>query len=254
MKGLTFSHNKKTIFKDFSIYLPEQEITCILGNSGVGKTTLLKLLANILKADRGNIEGNQKIVSYLFQEPRLLPWKTVYENVEYVLLNKFSKKVRKDRVLDILEQVGLLTDKDAFPHELSGGMRQRVAIARAFVIKPDILLLDEPLQGLDLVKKQEIQQLLMMLWEKHQPTVVYVTHDIEEAIAVGHQIFIFNGQPVFVQFQCFVHTPINERQDVVHKQYLKAVRAHLMLQMKMASGNIMKQNNRNGKTKVQIAK
>ncbi|WP_281243176.1 ABC transporter ATP-binding protein [Anaerobacillus alkalidiazotrophicus] len=236
---MTFAHNKKTIFKDFSIYLPEHEITCILGNSGVGKTTLLKLLANIHQTYAGRIEGNQKQLSYLFQEPRLLPWKTVFENVEYVLLNKFSKSDRNKRIVDILDQVGLLNEKDAFPHELSGGMRQRVAIARAFVVNPDILLLDEPLQGLDIVKKQEIQQLLLNLWGKHQPTVVYVTHDIEEAIRAGHQIFIFNGQPVFVQFQCFVHTPIIKRNELSHQHYLQAVRTHLMLQMKMANENKM---------------
>lgn len=229
------------IFKDFSIYIPDQEITCILGNSGVGKTTLLKLIATIHQQDSGTIVGNHKQVSYLFQEPRLLPWKTIFENVEYVLLHKLSKRERHEKVHDILEQVGLLHDKDAFPHELSGGMKQRVAIARAFVVKPDILLLDEPLQGLDIVKKQEIHRLLLTLWEKHQPTVVYVTHDIEEAIATGHQIFIFNGQPVFVQFQCFVHTPLQERQEEWHQQYLQAVRTHLMLQMKMVNGALMKE-------------
>ncbi|SDZ30888.1 NitT/TauT family transport system ATP-binding protein [Evansella caseinilytica] len=235
INGITFSHGKKPIFNDFSIYLPEKEITCILGNSGVGKTTLLKLIARIYQVENGTIEGNQKRVSYLFQEPRLLPWKTVFENVEYVLLNKLSKAEREERITDILEQVGLTAEKHSFPHELSGGMKQRAAIARAFVGKPDILLLDEPLQGLDVVKKMEIHELLLTLWDRYQPTVVYVTHDVAEAIAVGQQILVFHGRPVAVQCQCFVHTPLPKRNAEDEQAYLKGISEHLLLQMKLAN-------------------
>ncbi|MGO4887332.1 ABC transporter ATP-binding protein [Anaerobacillus sp. MEB173] len=231
--GITFAHDKKVVFKDFSLYIPEGEITCILGSSGVGKTTLLQMVAGIKKPQQGEIITTDNQVSYIFQEPRLLPWKTVLENVEFVLLDKLEKANRKKVAEEMLERVGLADCLHLFPHELSGGMRQRVSIARAFVVRPDILLLDEPLQGLDVMKRQEIQDLLVSLWETYQPTVLYITHDVEDALAVSHQILVFAGQPVNVTCSCFVDKPIKERSH--YQSHMDALRTHLMLQMKMSN-------------------
>lgn len=233
IRNLTFAHGDKVIFKDFSIYIPEGEITCILGSSGVGKTTLLQMIAGIKKPQFGEIIKNSNQVSYIFQEPRLLPWKTVIENVEFVLLDKMDKGKRRVIAKEMLERVGLGDSLHRFPHELSGGMRQRVSIARAFVIKPEILLLDEPLQGLDVIKRQEIQDLLVSLWETYKPTVVYITHDVEDALAVAYQIIVFAGQPVNVLCHTFIDQPIKERSS--SPTYMDAFRTHLMLQMKKST-------------------
>lgn len=233
IRNLNYAHDDNVIFQDFSVHIPDGKITCILGSSGVGKTTLLQLVAGILKPQGESITTGTNKFSYLFQEPRLLPWKTVQENVEFVLLDQMDKEKRSKLAQEMLEQVGLKEVLDAFPHELSGGMRQRVAIARAFVKHPDILLLDEPLQGLDPVKRQEIQQLLISLWEKQRPTVLYITHDLEDALDVGHQILLFTGRPVRVSYQKMIDIDITDR--IQQRDYIDCIRTDMMIQMNIAN-------------------
>ena len=173
IKNLCKRYQDKVVLKDFSLDIKPRTITCITGESGCGKTTLLNLIAGIIRPDSGTIELEGK-VSYLFQEPRLLPWRTALENVALAL--KDEKKAR-----EILELVGLKDSLDKYPSELSGGMRQRVAMARVFSYPSSIILMDEPFQNLDVKLKNNLLQLFLKLWEQEQKTVLWVTHDITEA-------------------------------------------------------------------------
>jgi NitT/TauT family transport system ATP-binding protein len=173
------------------------EITCILGPSGVGKTTLFNVISGLTDYDGGEITGiENRNISYLFQEPRLLPWLTVYENIDIVLKNIYPEKKRNEVITHYLEMVGLIEYIDNKPEELSGGMKQRLAIARTFAYPSSLLLMDEPFQGLDVKLKNDIIESFLKLWEKDKRTVLFITHDIEEALKVSDQIYIIQDNPV----------------------------------------------------------
>ena len=185
---------------DFSI--SEQEFVCIVGPSGCGKTTLLKIIAGLLKPTTGQIVYNDHIdddhplSAMVFQDQGLFPWMTVLDNVAFGLeMRGVTKSVRTDQAKDFISRVGLGSFVHSYPYELSGGMRQRVAILRAFLTNPQILLMDEPFGGLDSQTRLVMQEELLRIWKDHPKTVVYVTHDIEEAILLGDRILVLSGRP-----------------------------------------------------------
>ena len=180
------------VFRDFSLSLPERKISCILGPSGCGKTTLLNMIGGITTQDKGTIDfSNQQIISYIFQEPRLLPWKTVRENIEFVVKDLYDKDPLKN-IDQYIKMVGLDAFKDYYPSALSGGMKQRVSIARAFIYPSDIILMDEPLKTLDPRLKLNLMKIFLRIWQYDKRTVVFVTHDVDEALILGEKIFIFS--------------------------------------------------------------
>lgn len=184
------------VFRDFSLSLPERKISCILGPSGCGKTTLLNMIGGITTQDKGTIDlSNQQIISYIFQEPRLLPWKTVRENIEFVVKDLYNKDPLKN-IDQYIKMVGLDAFKDYYPSALSGGMKQRVSIARAFIYPSDIILMDEPLKTLDPRLKLNLMKIFLRIWQYDKRTVVFVTHDVDEALILGEKIFIFSNPPV----------------------------------------------------------
>lgn len=191
------SYGPLKIFDDFSIHFKTNRINCILGPSGCGKTTLLNIIAGLALPDSGSIEGiNRNRISYVFQEPRLLPWKTVRKNIEFTI----KERIPGEEVPELVEKYIKLVELDGYgnyyPAQLSGGMRQRVSLARAFSFPSDIILMDEPFKGLDYKLKQSLQNSFLDLWEQDKRTVIYVTHDIEEATELGQEIFIFSKHPV----------------------------------------------------------
>lgn len=198
IKDLTFSYGGNKIFDNFSVDIPQDQICTIVGGSGCGKSTFLKLIASLLERDDGEIifESNEKgPVSYLFQEPRLLSNENVFTNVELVLRSSIQDvKIRKERVLHYLNRVGLFEDRTKFPSELSGGMKQRVAIARAFAYPSKLILMDEPMQGLDIKSRQVVLGLFNDLWKKEPRTTLFVTHDLRDAISRGSSILAL-GDP-----------------------------------------------------------
>lgn len=200
IKDLKKSYGSLNVYDNFNFNINENKISCILGPSGCGKTTLLKLISGITSIDSGELQGFEgKSISYLFQENRLLPWKSLGDNIGFVLKRYFSKKEVQQRVDTYLDLVQLKDFKDYYPHEVSGGMNQRVAIARAFAYPSQILLMDEPFKGLDLKLKQELLKVFVQLWSKDKQTVLYITHDIDEALMLGDNIYVFSGIPTKIQ-------------------------------------------------------
>lgn len=193
---LNKKYNDIRIFTDFSLEINPGLITCILGPSGCGKTTLLNIIGGITSADSGEMKGfDARGMSYIFQDPRLLPWKTVRGNIEFVISGDISPAERKEHSNRLLRSVGLSDFAGYYPSQLSGGMRQRVSIARAFACSSDIILMDEPLKGLDLTLKQSIIKWFSELWDSDKRTVIFVTHDIDEAILLADEIIVLSRLP-----------------------------------------------------------
>ncbi len=191
------------------------EIVSLVGTSGCGKSTLLRIISGLDFPTSGHVYiDNQLITSphanigIVFQEPRLMPWLTVRENVQFGLA-ALAKAEKKDLTDIILDRVGLREFAQAFPRQLSGGMAQRVAIARALVTKPSILLLDEPFSALDAFMRMKLQDHLLKIWEYDRPTLILVTHDIEEALVLSDRIIVFRGNPgrVYQEFSLDLPRP-----------------------------------------------
>ncbi len=187
--------------RDFSLDVAEGEFVCLLGPSGCGKTTALRIMAGLEQASAGSVvttppAAGQPANSMVFQEHGLFPWMTAVQNAAYGLeMRGVGRREREARAMAFLGRIGLARFRDHYPHQLSGGMRQRVSLARAFVNDPDILLMDEPFAALDAQTKLVLQEELLALWEAERKTVVFVTHGIDEALALGDRIVVMTGAP-----------------------------------------------------------
>ena len=178
------------------------EIVCIVGPSGCGKSTLLKILAGLIKPTSGQVRfsngSNDSGIrtALIFQEHGLFPWMTILDNVAFGLENLGVGKIeRQQKTQTFLEQLGLGEFSHYYPSELSGGMRQRAVIARAVLVEPNLLLMDEPFSGLDAQSKLVLQEEMLHIWKTFQQTVIYVTHEIEEAILLGDRVLLMTGRP-----------------------------------------------------------
>lgn len=211
--GISKTFDDKIIFKNFSLDIEENKITGILGPSGIGKTTLINIISGIWKADSGQIIGfDTKDLSFIFQEPRLLPWLTVYDNIDYVLKTQFKdKSQRREIILRNLLSVGLEDSIHLFPSDLSGGMMQRLSIARAFAYPSNILIMDEPFKGLDINLKKNVMNAFINIWSHSKKTVIFVTHDIDEIIALVDTVHIIADNPVKVKYTQNIDLDIHQR-------------------------------------------
>lgn len=192
--------NGNTAFRDISFTAKRGEIIGLLGTSGCGKSSLLRAISGLDTEYEGKItvdgnemkQTNDKIGS-IFQEPRLMPWLTVLDNVSFGL--KGNRQQKRRAAKRFIQLVGLEGSEALYPRELSGGMAQRVAIARSLVTSPEILLLDEPFSALDAFTKMQLQDLLLDIWNESKPTLLLVTHDIDEALYLCDRILVLRGQP-----------------------------------------------------------
>jgi len=185
------------------------ELVCLLGPSGCGKSTLLRIIAGALTADEGTVTVGERPVTgpspdrgMLFQTPMLFPWLTTRDNILFGprAQRAARRHERDDPELDeeataLLDRVGLAGFGGAFPHELSGGMRHRAAFARALAARPSLLLMDEPFGALDAITRERMHEFLLDIWEQHRTTIIFVTHDIDEAILLGDRVAVMGGQP-----------------------------------------------------------
>jgi sulfonate transport system ATP-binding protein len=189
------------VLRDINLTIPDGEFTCILGGSGCGKTTLLRIIAGLERDYSGGvrlgdaaIEGPGLDRGLVFQEHRLLPWLTVHENVGFGI-GDLPTAEKAERVRQYVELVGLKGFEKSYPHQLSGGMAQRAAIARALASRPKLLLLDEPFGALDALTRIRMQQELLRIWSAQRTTMVLVTHDIDEAIFLADRIVVLSSRP-----------------------------------------------------------
>ncbi|WP_041081332.1 ABC transporter ATP-binding protein [Thermotoga profunda] len=194
------------VLKDINFSLYEGQSVAIVGKSGCGKTTLLRIIAALDSPTFGEIKRDFKSVGYVFQEDRLIPWCTAFENLLFVCEDT-------DRILSVLKLVGLEEFRDYKPRKLSGGMRQRLNLARALVKKPDLLLFDEPFQSLDLVTKSKLIGDLQKILKELGTTYIIVTHDIREAACLSQKIYVLAGQPATIAKQIDLNRKITNLFD-----------------------------------------
>ena len=194
---ISFSFGETVVIRDISVALQRGGAYALIGKSGIGKSTLLNLIAGFLKPDSGHvlIDGKQvtkprEQTAFLFQELGLFPWQTVFQAVAMPLKIHGNTSDIPARVLSLLAELHLDQHKDKYPHQLSGGERQRVALARTLVGNPDLLLMDEPTSALDAMTKEELQSLILRQTQARNTTLLFVTHDIEEAVLLGQTILI----------------------------------------------------------------
>ncbi len=204
-----FSNPDEPVLEDLSFSVRGGEIVAIIGPSGAGKSTLLNLICGLDKKFTGDIslnraDGRPARFGFMFQEPRLMPWLTALNNVRLVAEDKTAGR---QRAKELLSAVGLADVADRYPNQLSGGMQRRVALARAFLPEPDILLMDEPFVSIDHPSAAKLRQLLVELWEKTRPTILYVTHSLSEAIVVADRLLFLSKDPARLVLEEIIDIP-----------------------------------------------
>ena len=202
----SFKKNNKelSVLEDINLNIDDGEFICLLGPSGCGKTTLLRLIAGLDQPTSGEIIANGEVVkepsgdrAVIFQQYSLFPWLTVIQNVTFGLevSGKGSKEENIETAERYLQRVGLYEFKDSYPHELSGGMKQRVAIIRSLLNHSPILLMDEPFSALDMQNRHKLQEQLIGVWKRFDNTIVFVTHDVDEAVYLADKIVLLDKNP-----------------------------------------------------------
>ncbi|MGZ5029472.1 MAG: ABC transporter ATP-binding protein [Methylobacter sp.] len=207
----TYPTATKPSIEGLKLSLNSNEFTCLVGPSGCGKTTLLNIIAGLDKDYDGDILVGQQHthpkIGYIFQNPRLLPWRTVRENIELALNGNQSPEV----IDELLEVMQLTAAQHVYPERLSLGMSRRVAIIRAFAVDPEVLLMDEPFVSLDAPTARQVRELLLKLWQQRPHTVLFVTHDLREAIALADRLVFLSTSPMQVVSEVAVPIARSER-------------------------------------------
>lgn len=207
IEGLTHRFGRLEVLRDVSFRVEEGQFCCVTGPSGCGKTTLLRIIAGLLAPAKGSVLMNgispscdRGEIGFVYQEGALFPWRTVEGNITFGLETRGIRSPRRDELVErYLDLAGLREFRGYYPRQLSGGMRERVAVARALAHGPRLLLMDEPFASLDALSRNAMQAELLRLWEAEKKTVVFVTHNIDEAVFLSDMVVVLTGRPGQVQ-------------------------------------------------------
>ncbi|MEW5723994.1 MAG: ABC transporter ATP-binding protein [Thermodesulfobacteriota bacterium] len=215
VRGLTKYFGDLHVLDNINFTVAEGEFLAIVGPTGCGKTTFLNVLSKLIPATGGDIlingreaDPKRHNLAFVFQEPSSMPWLTVKDNVEFgMIIKKLPAGQRKVRLQKILELVGLVECAGLFPNQISASMEQRVAVSRAFATNPDLLLMDEPYGQLDIKLRYYLEDELVRLWQELKSTVIFVTHNIEEAVYMAERILVLTNKPTTIKAEIEVNLP-----------------------------------------------
>jgi NitT/TauT family transport system ATP-binding protein len=214
-----------SVLENINLAVADGEFVCLLGPSGCGKSTLLNTMAGFLSPTRGEIRVDNEIVQgpdprriFVFQERGVFPWLTVEGNIAFGL-GKLTREERERRIAHYVQMVGLQGFEKAYPSELSGGMKQRLEVARALAVNPDMLLLDEPFGALDSITRLTMRHELLRIWQAERKTIVFVTHDIDEAVQLADRVVVMSARPATIQQIVTIDIP--HPRDISSARYLE---------------------------------
>jgi NitT/TauT family transport system ATP-binding protein len=219
LSGVSHSYDDFEVLRDISLEIPSGKIVCIVGPSGCGKSTLLRFIGGLEQPTQGEVlqigaapKDCLNPLTYIFQDFALLPWRSVRGNISLVLEDHGIRGARADAIItDVLARTKLSEFHKALPKQLSGGMKQRVAIARALAVNPAVMLMDEPLSALDSQTRELLMDDLVTLWTRQPFTAVYVTHNLAEAVRLGHKIVVLSRRPGEIREVVELNTPLATR-------------------------------------------
>jgi NitT/TauT family transport system ATP-binding protein len=220
VEGVSKTYDDLLVLNQIDLTADEGQIVCIIGPSGCGKSTLLRLMGGLEEPSSGNIKTRGSppsdclnALTFIFQDFSLLPWRTVESNISLVLEDHpISSKEKQEIINSVLQRTNLSEFSKRWPRELSGGMKQRVGIARALAVNPSILLMDEPLSALDSQTSEILLNDLIDLWDKQRFTSIYITHNLSEAIRIGHKIVVMSRRPGEVRETVNIEKALKERE------------------------------------------
>lgn len=237
--GVTKEYNHKNIVQDIDIYLNQGEFVSVLGPSGCGKSTLFNVIAGLLKPEAGKVivngtevTGKTGVVSYMYQKDLLLPWRNVIDNGILPLeIRGIPKKEAREKVKEMLAVFQLEEDGKKYPIQLSGGMKQRVSLLRTTMFSREIMLLDEPFGGLDAITRLKMQEYLLEILKKIKGSVLFITHDIDEAIFLSDRIYIINGSPAHIVEEIAVPVKHASPELMMTSPELRQLRSNILRQL-----------------------
>lgn len=225
--GMIFDRDGQqiSVLEDISLEVGEGEFVCLLGPSGCGKSTLLNIMAGFLSPTRGDVKVGGEIVRgpdprriFVFQERGVFPWLTVEGNIGFGIAG-LPRKERDKRIAHYIQMVGLEGFEKSYPSDLSGGMKQRLEVARALAVNPDMLLLDEPFGALDSITRLTMRRELLRIWEAERKTIIFVTHDIDEAVQLADRVVVMSARPATIQQIVTIDIP--HPRDISSARYLE---------------------------------
>ena len=219
LENISHSYGPVEVLKDLSLRIPNGQIVCVIGPSGCGKSTLLRFLGGLERPTAGKVlavgtppSDSLNPLTYVFQHFALLPWRSVEGNIRLVLEDHPISRAETEQIIsNVLKRTRLVDFRKALPKQLSGGMRQRVAIARALAVRPAVMLMDEPLSALDSQTRELLMDDLITLWSRQPFTSVYVTHNLNEAVRLGHRVVVLSRRPGTIREVVDIDIPLGER-------------------------------------------
>lgn len=237
VKNLTKYFGDLHVLNDISFNVKKGEFICVVGPTGCGKTTFLNLLTRLYMPSKGDLyidgesaDPKKHNLAFVFQEPSSIPWKTVEQNLRFGLeLKKLHKKVIDERVERIIELLGLQQFRNSYPHQLSVSTAQRIIIGRAFAMNPDLLLMDEPYGQMDVKLRFYLEDEVIRLWKELGSTVIFITHNIEEAVYLAEKVLILSNKPTTIKEEVIVDHP--RPRDVTSPEFIK-IREYVTEQIK----------------------